>query len=312
MDVGFIRPSQYPDWVANVVLVPKPNGTWRMCVDYTDLNKACPKDMFPLPMIDRLVGSTVVHAMMSFMDAYSGFHQIPMWPEDQEKTSFVTVQGLYYYKVMSFGLKNASATFQRMVNTVFTKQFGRNIEAYIDNMIVKRDKCSYFFNTIKKKAQFEWTAEAEAAFLRLKEHLHTLPRLFSPLQGEALCIYLAISEHSLSIVLMTEKEGIQLSVYFVSHVLENAELKYPTVEKFVLALFRESKKLQPYLLPHRLVVYNGQPLKRLFTKLEAAGRMLKWAIELNEFDVSYEPRKAVKGKAFSDLIVEMTRPTFAQ
>ncbi|XP_056691885.1 uncharacterized protein [Spinacia oleracea] len=98
MDAGFIRPCQYPDWVANVVLVPKPNGTWRMCVDYTDLNKACPKDSFPLPKIDRLVDSTAGHAMMSFMDAYSGFHQIPLWPEDQEKTSFVTEQGLYCYK----------------------------------------------------------------------------------------------------------------------------------------------------------------------------------------------------------------------
>ncbi|XP_021860274.2 uncharacterized protein [Spinacia oleracea] len=82
MDAGFIRPCQYPDWVANVVLVPKPNGTWRMCVDYTDLNKACSKDSFPLPKIDRLVDSTAGHAMMSFMDAYSGFHQIPLWPQD--------------------------------------------------------------------------------------------------------------------------------------------------------------------------------------------------------------------------------------
>ncbi|XP_056698245.1 uncharacterized protein [Spinacia oleracea] len=137
MDASLIRPCQYPDWVANVVLVPNPNGTWRMCVDYTDLNKACPKDSFPLPKINRLVDSTVGHAMMSFIDAYSGFYQIPLWPEDQEKTSFVTEQGLYCYKVMPFGLKNAPATFQRLVNTVFAKQLGRNIKAYIDDMIVK-------------------------------------------------------------------------------------------------------------------------------------------------------------------------------
>nr|XP_021851788.1 uncharacterized protein LOC110791347 [Spinacia oleracea] len=129
LDADFIRPSQYPDWVANVVIVPKPNVSWRMCADYTDLNKACPKDNFPLPKIDRLVDSTAGHAMMSFMDAYSGFHQIPLCPDDQEKKSFVTEQGFYCYKVILFGLKNAPATFQRLVNTVFTNQLGRNIEA---------------------------------------------------------------------------------------------------------------------------------------------------------------------------------------
>ena len=111
LEAGFIRQCFYPDWVANVVLVKKPNGTWRMCVDYTDLNRACPKDSFPLPKIDRLVDSTAGHALMSFMDAYSGFQQIPLWKEDQEKTAFITEQGLYCYTVMSFGLKNTPTTF---------------------------------------------------------------------------------------------------------------------------------------------------------------------------------------------------------
>ena len=147
LDAGFIRQCHYPDWVANVVLVKKPNGTWRMCVDYTDLNKACPKDSFPLPKIDRLVDSTAGHALMSFTDAYSGFHQIPLWEEDQEKTAFVTEQGLYCYKVMPFGLKNAPATFQRLVNKVFENQLGRNLEAYIDDIIVKsRAKADHLAN----------------------------------------------------------------------------------------------------------------------------------------------------------------------
>ena len=103
----------------------------------TDLNKACPKDSFPLPKIDKLVDSTAGHALMSFMDAYSGFHQIPMHQDDREKTAFVTEKGLYCYQVMPFGLKNAPATFQRLVNTVFADQLSRNMEAYIDDNIVK-------------------------------------------------------------------------------------------------------------------------------------------------------------------------------
>ena len=106
-------------------------------MDYTDLNKACPKDSYSLPKIDSLVDSTTGHVLMSFMDAYSGFHQIPLWKKDQEKTAFATNQGLFCYTMMPFGLKNAPATFQRMINTVFINQIGRNVEAYIYDMIVK-------------------------------------------------------------------------------------------------------------------------------------------------------------------------------
>ena len=93
----FIREVYYPDWLANVVMVKKENGKWRMCVDFTDLNKACPKDSYPLPRIDQLVDSTAGHRLQSFIDAVSGYNQIKMDKEDQEKTSFITSQGLFCY-----------------------------------------------------------------------------------------------------------------------------------------------------------------------------------------------------------------------
>jgi hypothetical protein len=133
----FIREVDYPEWLANVVLVKKSNNKWRMCVDFTDLNKACPKDSFPLPCIDLLVNSTSGHQLLSFIDAFSGYNQIQMVEVDQEKTSFITDQGLYYYKVMPFGLKNAGATYQRLVNKMLEKQMGRNVEVYVDDMLVK-------------------------------------------------------------------------------------------------------------------------------------------------------------------------------
>ena len=134
---GFIRDALYPEWVSNPVLVRKPNGKWRTCVDYSDLNKACPKDSFPLPRIDQLVDSTAGHELLSFMDAYSGYNQIPMHLPDQEHTSFVTDLGLYCYKVMPFGLKNAGATYQRLVNRMFADQIGKTMEVYVDDMLVK-------------------------------------------------------------------------------------------------------------------------------------------------------------------------------
>lgn len=134
---GFIRDALYPEWVSNPVLVRKPNGQWRTCIDYSDLNKACPKDSFPLPRIDQLVDSTARHELLSFMDAYSGYNQIPMQVPDQEHTSFVTNLGLYCYKVMPFGLKNAGATYQRLVNRMFADQIGKTMEVYVDDMLVK-------------------------------------------------------------------------------------------------------------------------------------------------------------------------------
>ena len=106
----FTQEVFYPEWLSNVFVVKKSNKKWRMCADFTDLNHACLKDSFPLPRIDQLADSTVGHELLTFIDAFSGYKQIRMNEEDQEKTAFVTSQGLYYYKVMSFDLKNARAT----------------------------------------------------------------------------------------------------------------------------------------------------------------------------------------------------------
>ena len=106
-------------------------------MDFTDLNKTCTKDSFPLSRIDQLVDSTVGHKLLTFMDAFSGYNQIKMTKEDQEKTAFITSQGLYCYKVMPFKLKNAGATYQRLMNKMFSKQIGKNMEVYVDDMLVK-------------------------------------------------------------------------------------------------------------------------------------------------------------------------------
>ena len=137
LQAGAIREVEYPKWLANVVLVKKANGKWRLCIDFTDVNRACPKDSFPLPRIDLIVDSTTGHELLSFMDAFSDYNQISMDPDDQEKTSFVTGQGTFCYRVMPFGLKNAGATYQRLVNRMFQKQIGTSMQVYIDDMLVK-------------------------------------------------------------------------------------------------------------------------------------------------------------------------------
>ncbi|RVW23216.1 Retrovirus-related Pol polyprotein from transposon 17.6 [Vitis vinifera] len=157
LSVGFISVVEYPEWLANVVPVPKKDGKVRVCVDFRDLNKASPKDDFPLPHIDLLVDGTAGHSMLSFMDGFSGYNQILMAPEDMEKTAFITEWGTYCYRVMPFGLKNAGATYQRAATTLFHDMMHRDVEVYVDDMIVKSrgradhlDALERFFERIRK------------------------------------------------------------------------------------------------------------------------------------------------------------------
>ncbi|XP_061359320.1 uncharacterized protein LOC133303422 [Gastrolobium bilobum] len=137
LEAEFIEVSIYPDWVANVVPVPKKDGKIRVCVDYRDLNKACPKDDFPLPHIDVLVDNTAKYHTFSFMDGYSGYNQILMDVDDKEKTAFITPWGTFRYRVMSFGLKNAGATYQRAMVALFHDMMHKEIEVYVDDIVAK-------------------------------------------------------------------------------------------------------------------------------------------------------------------------------
>ncbi|KAG8488520.1 hypothetical protein CXB51_016412 [Gossypium anomalum] len=136
-NAGFLQEVKYSEWVANIVPVPKKNGKVRMCVDYRDLNKASPKDNFSLPHIDTLVDNTAGYSLFSFMDGFSGYNQIKMHPEDMDKTTFITLWGTFCYKVMPFGLKNAVATYQRAMVTLFYDMMHKEIEVYVDDMIAK-------------------------------------------------------------------------------------------------------------------------------------------------------------------------------
>jgi hypothetical protein len=140
LNAGVIREVTYLEWLANTVMVKKANGKWRMCIDFTDLNKACPKDEFPLPRIDSLVDAATSSELMSLLDCYSGYHQIWMKKEDEPKTSFITPSGTYCYLQMPDGLKNAGGSFSRMTAKVLRSQIGRNVLTYVDDIIVKSTK----------------------------------------------------------------------------------------------------------------------------------------------------------------------------
>ncbi|XP_063948038.1 uncharacterized protein LOC135152135 [Daucus carota subsp. sativus] len=394
LKAGMIKEVDYPEWLANVVIVQKKNEKWRVCVDYTDLNKVCPKDPYPLPHIDTMVDSTAGHELLTFLDASSGFNQIQMEPSDAEKTAFITDRGIYCYLAMPFGLRNAGATFQRLVNKMFKEQIGRTMEVYIDDMVVKSvnaknhirdleevfdilrqfnmklnpskcnfavssgkfsghmvtrrgieaspeqiraifeltspsnikevqkltgrvaalnrfisrssDRCRLFYDVLRKNEGFQWSESHEAALDDLKKYLSTPPLLSKPLEGEELYIYLSVTDHAVSAVLVKAVENTQAPVYYVSKSLIDAEKRYTLLEKLVLALAMASTKLRHYFESHKIHVMTNFPLRMVLSKPELTGRMAKWAIRLSTYDIVYDARTAIKSQALADFVADFS------
>jgi len=150
LNADHIKEIQYPKWLTKVVLVRKTNDKWRMCVDFTDLNNACPKDSYPLPRIDSLVDSASGCRLLSFLDAFSGYNQIWMHPNDEVKIGFMTEHASYCYKVMPFGLKNASATYQRLMDRILAPMLERNVQAYVDDMVVNYEEEKQYVADLKE------------------------------------------------------------------------------------------------------------------------------------------------------------------
>ncbi|PKA50168.1 RNA-directed DNA polymerase like [Apostasia shenzhenica] len=176
-----LGPSQlgglYPQWLTNIVMVKKANGKWRMCEDFRTLNQACLKDTYPLPRTDTMVDRPFGYEIMSFLDAFSGYHQIRMTKKNEEKTVFITNFGTYCYNVMPFGLKNAGTTYQRMIDVVFREKRGRNLEAYVDDVLVKSKNLEGHLDDLR---------ETHDTLLRFNLKLNPAKCTFGPASGKFL------------------------------------------------------------------------------------------------------------------------------
>jgi hypothetical protein len=139
LEAGLIRPCRYAEWISSIVPVQKKDGRWRVCVDFRDLNRAIPNDEYPMPIVEMLINTATSNKIMSFMDDNAGYNQIFMAPEDIHKTAFrvPSVVGLFEYVVMTFGLKNAAATYQRVMNYIYHDLIGKLVEIYNDDVVVK-------------------------------------------------------------------------------------------------------------------------------------------------------------------------------
>ena len=174
------------------------------------------------------------------------------------------------------------------------------------------DKCQPFFQVLKKA--FQWDAKCEEAFTTLKTYLSSPPILVSPVEGELLTLYLAVSDFSTSAVLVRDKERVQHPVYYCSRALRGAEERYPRMEKLIQALVTAARKLRPYFQAHTIEVPTEYPMKQVLHKPKVSGRLMKWAIELSEFefDIRYKPKTAIKGQVLADFVMEFTPTELVQ
>ncbi|KAL5563267.1 hypothetical protein UlMin_033014 [Ulmus minor] len=168
------------------------------------------------------------------------------------------------------------------------------------------DRCKPFFQALRKGKDFVWTADCEQSFQELKSYLGKPPLLSKPHEGDSLILYLAVSKGAVSSALVREEDGVQWPIYYTSKSLLDAETRYPEIEKLALALMVAARKLRPYFQAHTIIIPTKFPLKQVFQKPEASGRLAKWSIELGEFDIQFKPRTAIKGQALADFIAEFT------
>ncbi|RVW91014.1 Retrovirus-related Pol polyprotein from transposon 17.6 [Vitis vinifera] len=336
LSVGFLSVVEYPEWLANVVPVPKRTA------------------------------STTGHPMLSFMDGFSGYNQILMAPEDMVKTSFITEWGTYCYRVMPFGLKNAGATYQRAATTLFHDMMHRDVEfrlrlnpkkctfgvtsgkllghivsergievdpekiraildmptprtekeirgflgrlQYISRFIARlTDICEPIFRLLRKNQPTVWNDDCQRAFERIKECLLSPPVLVPPTPGRPLLLYLSVSDMALGCMLaQLDDLGKERAIYYLSKRMLEYECKYIMIERLCLAVVWATRRLRHYMTEYSvLLVSRLDPLRYLFDRPVLTGRLMRWLVLLTEFDIHYVTQKSVKGSIVADHLASL-------
>nr|XP_023879253.1 uncharacterized protein LOC111991691 [Quercus suber] len=222
-------------WLSNIVPVKKKNGQIRCYVDFRNLNKACPKDEFPLPNIDLLVDSAAGSSMFSFMDGYSGYNQIRMPAKDTKKTAFRTLIRNFYYTMMPYGLKNSGATYQRTRTAIFHDMMHKELEDYMDDIVVK------------SKTRTGHLQVLEQVFKRCRKyklHMNPMKCAFGGVCWEVSWVPASNFQAIGALLAQEDEDGNEQPIYYVSRTLKNAETRYPRIEKACLMVIYTSQRLK--------------------------------------------------------------------
>ncbi|XP_034212942.1 uncharacterized protein LOC117625504 [Prunus dulcis] len=266
--IRFIREVAYPTWLANVVMV---------------------------------VDATSGHALLSFMDAYSGYNQIFMHPEDQAHTSFITDRGLYCYRVMPFGLKNAGATYQRLVNHIFAPLIGNTMEVYVDDMLVKsRTADKHILNL---SAMFTILKQYKMRLNPTKWRVAALTRFISKATDRCAPFFKALkgTKRNITWTAKCDTAFSELKEY-----MGRAPLLSTPKHGDILVIYLSVSASAVSSMLIRSKDNAEHPVHYVLQKPETSGRLVEWAIELGEFDIHYKPRPAIRGQAVADFLSEFT------
>ncbi|KAM2673904.1 hypothetical protein EV2_015148 [Malus domestica] len=214
---------------------------------------------------------------------------------------------------MPFGLNNAGATYQRLVNSMFAEQIGKSMEVYVDDMLVKSKHADQHITnlsetfTILKRYRIRLKPN-KCAFGVGSDKFLGFMISHRPEVGDTLVIYLSVSASAVSSVLIRNDGNVERPVYYARKALQDVETRYSNIEKLALALVMSARKLHPYFQAHSIIVLTNHPLRQILQSPDTSWRMIKWAIALGEFDISYQPKPAKKGQAVADFIADFTYP----
>ncbi|XP_057756045.1 uncharacterized protein LOC130975243 [Arachis stenosperma] len=315
LNAGFIKEIRFTTWLSNVVMVRKNSGaTYQRLMDKV-FQQQIGQNMEVY--VDNMVAKTPAQGSHcdDLVEIFKQFRAYNM-RLNPDKYAFGVQGGKFLgFMLTSRGIEANPEKCKAVLNMTSPKtvkevqQLAGRIAALSRFLPTVANRSYHFFQTFSKGKKFTWTDECENSFTELKQNLTSPPILQRPETGKPLCLYLSVSNHAISSVLVTETGRKQNPVYFISRVLQPTETRYPKIEQLALALVTMARRLRHYFQSHTIIVRTDQPLRQILTRPELAGRLIKWAIELSEFDIQYEPRKTLKSQVLADFISEMTNDT---
>nr|GEU49917.1 reverse transcriptase domain-containing protein [Tanacetum cinerariifolium] len=313
---GIVRLVKYPTYISNHVLIKKGDGTWRMCIDFKNLNSACPEDYYPLPNIDcatyqRLVDSAFQSQIGRNLEAYVNGMKCSFGVEEWKFLCYVvTSEGVRANPKKTKALTNLQSS-----RTLKEMQSLNGKLASISHFLSKSSERSLpFLNTLKNitkenNHEYRWTQEAEEAFQQMKKLITELPSLTPPREKETLYAYLVVSAKAVSAVLLIDRKGRQCLIQYVSRTLNEAERNYAHIEKLALSLIHMTRRLRRYFEAHPVKVITDQPIKNILSNTKTSRKLAKYVVELGAYNITFIPRNVVKGQVLADFLSEAPEGT---
>ncbi|MCO5592119.1 hypothetical protein L7F22_046114 [Adiantum nelumboides] len=299
LKTGFIYPVTNSEWVSPVVVTPKKNGKWRVCVDYKPLNASTKRDHFPLPFQDEILNEVAEHERYTVCDGYSGYYQIHIAEEDQHKTTFITPWGCFAFCVMPFGLTNAPSTFTRFTSFIFQPSFGKSIWVFLDDFCTYSDRalhCQRVEEGLQRLYQYGGQLNPDKCHVAEKEVVllrHVISQegiKVDPSRVQAI-LDLPPPNSARQVITFVQKDpktAYMRPIYFTSKVMTQGQKGYTDIEQLVFSLIVAIRTFRSYLLPKPFIILTLEHnLPYAIQHMSISSKISKWVLELQEYEYTF-------------------------